>query len=86
MKVAEALTAPSVTVLPAGVLKTTVAAVAGETVSTERHKAAALTAPAMRPSSRRGEGVPAKLTDGDSNAERWSACGIGRTPVTGVVP
>ena len=38
MKVAEALTAPSVTVLPAGVLKTTVAAVAGETVSTERHK------------------------------------------------
>ena len=45
MKVADALTMPSVTVLSAGVLKTTVAAVAGEIVSTQREMAAALTAP-----------------------------------------
>jgi hypothetical protein len=86
MKVAEALTVPSFTVLPAGVLKTTVAAPAGDTVSTERHMTAALTAPVMSSSSRRGEGGAAKLADENSNAERWSRCGIGRTPVTGVVP
>ena len=86
MKVADALTMPSVTVLPAGVLKTTVAAVVGEIVSTEREMAAALTAPAMRPNNLRGDDEAAKLARKDSNAEKWSGCGIGRTSVKRIVP